>query len=85
MRDGYNFTREVLFSYNTKTGGDSVCVANYLKLSYLKWSQWPGLNRRPTVYETVALPLSYIGFQFSKTNRSRAVLTGLQSLHSVWI
>ena len=25
------------------------------------WSQWPGLNRRPTVYETVALPLSYIG------------------------
>jgi len=23
-----------------------------------KWSQWPGLNRRPTVYETVALPLS---------------------------
>jgi hypothetical protein len=26
------------------------------------WSQWPGLNRRPTVYETVALPLSYIGF-----------------------
>jgi hypothetical protein len=28
-----------------------------------KWSQWSGLNRRPTVYETVALPLSYIGFQ----------------------
>jgi hypothetical protein len=28
----------------------------------LKWSQWSGLNRRPTVYETVALPLSYIGF-----------------------
>ncbi len=27
------------------------------------WSQWPGLNRRPTVYETVALPLSYIGNQ----------------------
>src|SRR5215469_14208010 len=27
------------------------------------WSQWPGLNRRPTVYETVALPLSYIGVQ----------------------
>jgi hypothetical protein len=26
-----------------------------------EWSQWPGLNRRPTVYETVALPLSYIG------------------------
>src|ERR1043166_1686232 len=28
-----------------------------------EWSQWPGLNRRPTVYETVALPLSYIGVQ----------------------
>jgi hypothetical protein len=29
----------------------------------MKWSQWPGLNRRPTVYETVALPLSYIGLK----------------------
>src|SRR5207237_3492345 len=27
-----------------------------------EWSQWSGLNRRLTVYETVALPLSYIGF-----------------------
>ena len=27
------------------------------------WSQRWGLNPRPTVYETVALPLSYIGFQ----------------------
>jgi hypothetical protein len=26
-----------------------------------RWSQWSGLNRRPTVYETVALPLSYTG------------------------
>jgi hypothetical protein len=26
-----------------------------------EWSQWSGLNRRPTVYETVALPLSYTG------------------------
>ena len=32
-----------------------------------EWSQWPGLNRRPTVYETVALPLSYIGiFQIDR-------------------
>ena len=31
------------------------------------WSQWPGLNRRPTVYETVALPLSYIGFRFKNS------------------
>lgn len=27
----------------------------------INWSQWPGSNRRPTVYETVALPLSYTG------------------------
>ena len=25
------------------------------------WSRWSGLNRRPTLYESVALPLSYIG------------------------
>jgi hypothetical protein len=25
------------------------------------WSRWAGMIRRPTVYETVALPLSYIG------------------------
>src|SRR5438067_1647404 len=33
------------------------------------WSQWPGLNRRPTVYETVALPLSYIGLLRSLIGR----------------
>jgi hypothetical protein len=33
-----------------------------------KWSQWPGLNRRPTVYETVALPLSYIGITFNNSH-----------------
>src|SRR5690349_3281109 len=32
-----------------------------MQLGIMEWSQWPGLNRRPTVYETVALPLSYIG------------------------
>ncbi len=26
-----------------------------------KISRWPGLNRRPTAYKAVALPLSYIG------------------------
>lgn len=25
------------------------------------WSRRPGLNRRPTVYKTAALPLSYVG------------------------
>jgi hypothetical protein len=32
------------------------------------WSQWSGLNRRPTVYETVALPLSYIGLRIGAEN-----------------
>ena len=30
-------------------------------LGKTNWSRWSGLNRRPTVYETVALPLSYTG------------------------
>ena len=38
-------------------------VPNLCRTRGKEWSQWPGLNRRPTVYETVALPLSYIGFQ----------------------
>ena len=32
---------------------------SFLLLS--KWSHGPGLNRRPAVYETAALPLSYRG------------------------
>ena len=31
------------------------------KFLVIKWSQQPGSNRRPTVYKTVALPLSYAG------------------------
>ncbi len=31
--------------------------------SRMKWSRRVGLNHRPTVYETVALPLSYAGFR----------------------
>ena len=27
----------------------------------IKISRWPGLNRRPTAYKAVALPLSHIG------------------------
>jgi hypothetical protein len=44
-------------------GMNRACKATLpVSFCYLKeWSQWPGLNRRPTVYETVALPLSYIG------------------------
>ena len=38
-------------------------LLNLCRSSGKKWSQWSGLNRRPTVYETVALPLSYIGSQ----------------------
>ncbi len=32
------------------------------------WSRWSELNRRPTLYERVALPLSYIGLK-RKTNQ----------------
>src|SRR5438874_10914288 len=38
-------------------------LLNLCRKAGREWSQWPGLNRRPTVYETVALPLSYIGIQ----------------------
>ena len=48
------------FSYSSK-GGRITCW----KISTKKWSQWSGSNRRPTVYETVALPLSYIGLSLS--------------------
>jgi integrase len=37
--------------------GSATCSAENPVIS----SRWPGLNRRPTVYETVALPLSYSG------------------------
>ena len=38
-----------------------------------KWSQWWGLNPRPTVYETVALPLSYTGLAPEVLGTSEAV------------
>ena len=52
------------------------------------WSQWPGLNRRPTVYETVALPLSYIGDQegavlFNRPN-TKHILAGGERLASLF-
>jgi hypothetical protein len=34
--------------------------------SFFKESQWPDLNRRPAVYKTAALPLSYTGISRSK-------------------
>jgi hypothetical protein len=37
-----------------------------------KWSQRPGSNRRPTVYKTVALPLSYTGLQPVNLLRQRS-------------
>ena len=41
------------------------------------WSQWSGLNRRPTVYETVALPLSYIGLTAYIKALVNALILGL--------
>ena len=44
---------------------------NFLLIGFVfKWSQWRGLNARPTVYETVALPLSYIGLNTVNTSGS---------------
>src|ERR1051325_2793132 len=45
--------------------------------SVRSWSQWSGLNRRPTVYETVALPLSYIGI----TDRTPSVAPAFRRTH----
>ncbi len=33
------------------------------------WSRWSGLNRRPAVYETAALPLSYTGVAYESARR----------------
>src|SRR6184192_2350810 len=46
------------------------------KFATWKWSQWPGLNRRPTVYETVALPLSYIGVLYFRAPLSYTAVQG---------
>src|SRR5437588_10447428 len=43
-----------------------------------EWSQWPGLNRRPTVYETVALPLSYIGLAIKINDLNRVISSGFR-------
>src|SRR5262249_12106323 len=43
--------------YRLAVGAVGRCAQNSTVIS----SRWPGLNRRPTVYETVALPLSYTG------------------------
>src|SRR5262245_25361796 len=49
-----------------RRNGDSVFifVLRYrleIEIAWREWSQRWGLNPRPTVYETVALPLSYFG------------------------
>lgn len=45
--DGY-----LIWSHLSRLGGTT-----YAKCM----SRWPGLNRQPMVYDTIALPLSYIG------------------------
>ena len=60
-----------------------ICLEPPASLSSTKsgWSQWWGLNPRPTVYETVALPLSYIGLRasLSMTSLDRSRDVGLGS------
>jgi rhamnogalacturonan endolyase len=38
-------------------------TANHWRINTWKWSQRPGLNRRPLLYESIALPLSYAGLK----------------------
>ena len=45
-----------------------------------RWSQWSGLNRRPAVYETAALPLSYTGLWHSAKRRWPAGQAGEDSI-----
>lgn len=46
------------------------------------WSRWSGLNRRPAVYETAALPLSYTGALPTRENYSIA-RSKLQHIHEL--
>ena len=38
------------------------------------WSRWWGLNPRPLLYESTALPLSYIGFKSRPSGLSYIVV-----------
>ncbi len=51
--------------------GVGAALSAPFRQAFGSWSQWPGLNRRPTVYETVALPLSYIGLSGRRMRRRR--------------
>jgi hypothetical protein len=46
------------------------------------WSRWSDLNRRPTLYERVALPLSYIGAAdcFASYRRNLLILSKKEAL-----
>ena len=64
LRDEGNFMHELLHYCCTFANQEWKTVVQFACKSLdMKWSQWSGLNRRPTVYETVALPLSYIGIR----------------------
>lgn len=67
--------------YRTASPGPSPCECVLSE----KWSQWSELNRRPTVYETVALPLSYIGIlQRKKPGQDSKKLPGTRQEKSNW-
>ncbi len=46
----------------------------------LTWSRWSDLNRRPTDYESIALPLSYIGLLTIPTTIQHPIRTKPQKL-----
>src|SRR5207249_1363747 len=66
---GMRLLSEICQKKSTPCGTQKIGV-RYKSFDVL-WSQWSGLNRRPTVYETVALPLSYIGAQSRNQGKHR--------------
>ena len=46
----------------------SAWKAEVLPLNYIRWSPQSDLNQRPTLYKSVALPLSYKGIHYTYPN-----------------
>src|SRR5207249_10904753 len=77
---GMRLLSEICQKKSTPCGTQKIGVR--YKSFDVNWSQWSGLNRRPTVYESVALPLSYIGFLHFETNQVTFILFRSESMAS---
>ena len=81
LRDGCNFMRQLLhYCCILATKEWILRVWFVCKSLTVNWSQWSGLNRRPTVYETVAIPLSYIGLTASQKLTHETTLANIGAL-----